>query len=989
MTWPRITDYSGAIQNPRLCFKGTELEAGVLATNRRGMPLVFSGAFACVYQVSVGGRNYAVRCFTREVKDQQDRYNQLSDYLIDVLPPSFVHFEYVERGINVRGDWYPIVKMDWVEGESLSSFVESKRNEPDTLRRIAAQWRGGPAASLPRLRIAHNDLQHGNVMVQGDGNIRLVDYDGIFLPQFRGERSPELGHRNYQHPLRKAEDYDAYVDNFPSLVVYLSLLAIAADPGLWSFHNEDNLILTQNDYAAPGSSEVFKRLKNSPDPTVAKLAGSLEKYCALPVDQVPDLEIIIHGPEGDDASLRGLTLSDGSLDPAFHPANTEYEAKVANPVASVRVTPTVKDPSATVTVEGVRVRSGSASPAIALTAGAPKDIRVVVTAQDGVATTTYTISVTRQPSSDATLSGLSLSDGSLNPVFHPYNTEYEAKVAKSVASVRVTPTVNHQGATVTVEDGPVRSGSASPAIAIPLTDDVPTISVVVTAQDGVTTKTYTIRVVTRKPNGPWLLLAGAAILFAAILTVEVTTGGVSGVIAGLAPESETPTTIIAALPPTETPVPTPTPAPATATPVPATATPVSPTPAPTLVAAAPIPTPTPTSTPTPTPTPTSTPTPTPTPTSTPTPTPTPTSTPTLTPAPTSTPTPTPTPTPTSTPTPSPTPTSTPTPTATATPTRTPTPLPGGELEVSAAALDVGDSIRVTVKELWSVREYYLKVTDGTDHVGVDNCGDSTSREFRQPMTFVIKGCLPGEAEVALVDFSTHERLAVVQLTVREPPPVPTATPIPTATPTPAPLPVVTITTKGREVEGGEGLHLSATVENNESVLWSGPGYFEGPLDALNIFWVAPAAQDTSQTVEITLTATNSAGVSSKATITFVVKALVRLPTAVPTPQPHTLPVEAPVLELNEGLLTITWEAPCQNCGLRGWLLAVRELYGTRVVIPWNEQETQRQTTRISAQPGHTYEAMVRARYASGDSDWSPMRGLTIPEASPSPTPTSE
>ena len=180
-----------------------------------------------------------MRCFTREVKDQQTRYNQLSDYLSDVLPPSFVRFEYVEHGISRKGSWYPIVKMDWVEGESLSSFVGSRLKEPDTLRRIAARWRGGPAASLSGLRIAHNDLQHGNVMVQGDGNVRLVDYDGIFLPQFRGERSPELGHKNYQHPLRKAEDYDAYVDNFPSLVIYVSLLAIAADPGLWSFYNQD------------------------------------------------------------------------------------------------------------------------------------------------------------------------------------------------------------------------------------------------------------------------------------------------------------------------------------------------------------------------------------------------------------------------------------------------------------------------------------------------------------------------------------------------------------------------------------------------------------------------------------------------------------------------------------------------------------------------------------------------------------------------------
>ena len=293
MPWPGVTDFSEAIQNPRLCFHGTELEAGDVSINPRGMPLVFSGAFACVYPVSVGGHTYAVRCFTREVKDQQARYNALSTYLLNVLPPSFVHFEYREHGISVRGDWYPIVKMEWVQGELLSRFVESRLGEPEALRRVAAQWRGGPTASLRGLRIAHNDLQHGNVMVQDDGNIRLVDYDGMFLPQFRGERSAELGHKHFQHPQRGAGDYDENIDNFPSLVVYLSLLAVAADPDLWTFHNEDNLVLTRQDYADPGASEVFARLKRSPDPFVARLAERLIDCCGVSVGEVPDLETVL------------------------------------------------------------------------------------------------------------------------------------------------------------------------------------------------------------------------------------------------------------------------------------------------------------------------------------------------------------------------------------------------------------------------------------------------------------------------------------------------------------------------------------------------------------------------------------------------------------------------------------------------------------------------------------------------------------------------
>ena len=304
MPWPGMTDFSEAVQNPAVCFKGTELQSGEVALNKQGLPLIFSGSFACVYSLSVGNQKFAVRCFTKETKDQQSRYEQLTNYLYGVIAPAFVDFEYLEHGINFRGDWYPVVKMEWVEGDSLSKFVGSNINEPDRLRRIAAQWRGGTTANLRGLRIAHNDLQHGNVMVQKDDNqeedspekfrIRLVDYDGMFLPQFRGEGSPELGHKNYQHPLRTSKDYDDYVDNFPTLVIYTSLLAIAAEPDVWSFFNDDNLIFTGADYADPKSSAIFNRLNNSPDPAVVNLTKCLEECCSLPVKEVPDLETILH-----------------------------------------------------------------------------------------------------------------------------------------------------------------------------------------------------------------------------------------------------------------------------------------------------------------------------------------------------------------------------------------------------------------------------------------------------------------------------------------------------------------------------------------------------------------------------------------------------------------------------------------------------------------------------------------------------------------------
>ena len=278
MPWPGITDFSEAVQNPRLCFKGTDLEGGKVSLNQRGMPLVFSGAFACVYRVSVGNQTFAVRCFTREVSDQRARYGELSNYLLNVLPPSFVHFEYVEHGISLRGDRYPIVKMEWVDGDLLSRFVGSRLDQSDTLRRVAAQWRGGPTASLRGLRIAHNDLQHGNVMVQRDGSIRLVDYDGMFLPKFRGERSPELGHKNYQHPAKVGRS--TTTRTWTTSPPWSSISAFSPSrpiPGLWDFHDEDNLIFTRNDYADPRHLRALRSAEEAPRiRPVVKLAERLE-----------------------------------------------------------------------------------------------------------------------------------------------------------------------------------------------------------------------------------------------------------------------------------------------------------------------------------------------------------------------------------------------------------------------------------------------------------------------------------------------------------------------------------------------------------------------------------------------------------------------------------------------------------------------------------------------------------------------------------------
>jgi hypothetical protein len=131
---------------------------------------------------------------------------------------------------------------------------------------------------LQSARIAHGDLQHGNVVITARG-IVLVDYDGMFVPGLSGRPSGEDGHRNFQHPRRTGADFGPELDNFSAWAVYLSLLALAEDPTLWSrvaAAGDERLLLAQSDYENPARSDAFDEMQfvsRDLAPMVQTLAG--------------------------------------------------------------------------------------------------------------------------------------------------------------------------------------------------------------------------------------------------------------------------------------------------------------------------------------------------------------------------------------------------------------------------------------------------------------------------------------------------------------------------------------------------------------------------------------------------------------------------------------------------------------------------------------------------------------------------------------------
>jgi gliding motility-associated-like protein len=198
-----------------------------------------------------------------------------------------------------------------------------------------------------------------------------------------------------------------------------------------------------------------------------------------------------------DASLAGLSLSNGLLSPTFASGTTTYTATVANNVRSITLTPTLTNAAGSITVNGDAILNGQSTSAINLEVGS-NVLRIVGTAQDGSTQQIYTVTVTRTgPSTDATLSGLSLSSGLLSPTFASGTASYTATVANNVSSITITPTATNAAAVISVNGDPVISGQSSGAINLGIGTN--TITVIGTAQDGSTQQSYTLTVVRTAP----------------------------------------------------------------------------------------------------------------------------------------------------------------------------------------------------------------------------------------------------------------------------------------------------------------------------------------------------------------------------------------------------------------------------------------------------------------------------------------------------------
>ena len=265
MQYPLISEYVRAIQDASNNLD--ELAHLVPVQDDHGEPYRSSGAFAVVFKMKdeQTGKCYALKCFTEEQEGRAEAYRQIADELEFVDSSYVTSVKYLEKEIFVDSsceeDEFPVLLMDWIDGETMENYIAENYQDNYAMAMLCYRF-CKMAAWLRSQPFAHGDIKPDNIMVRPDGSLTLIDYDGMFVPAMKGQKSPTIGTKDFSHPLRTVDDFDETIDDFALASIALSLKAISLKPSLLDEYGAaDRLLFSAEDYRDLSKSKVLAALQ--------------------------------------------------------------------------------------------------------------------------------------------------------------------------------------------------------------------------------------------------------------------------------------------------------------------------------------------------------------------------------------------------------------------------------------------------------------------------------------------------------------------------------------------------------------------------------------------------------------------------------------------------------------------------------------------------------------------------------------------------------
>ena len=253
MNYPLISEYIESIKNAEENFEQLKHLRPVMGDD--GLPVMSGGNFAVVFKMKDErtGKLHAVKCFLKEQEGRAEAYRLIAEELEYVSSTFLTPIKYLDKELFVDTGQttekeFPVLLMDWVEGQTLDKYIREHIDDQYELSLLAYQFSRLAMWLMPQ-PFAHGDLKPDNILVKEDGTLVLVDYDGMYVPAMKGQKARELGSPDFRHPGRTEEVFDDHIDDFSLASILLSLKAIALQPSLLEEYGaSDRLLFSEKDY---------------------------------------------------------------------------------------------------------------------------------------------------------------------------------------------------------------------------------------------------------------------------------------------------------------------------------------------------------------------------------------------------------------------------------------------------------------------------------------------------------------------------------------------------------------------------------------------------------------------------------------------------------------------------------------------------------------------------------------------------------------------
>lgn len=257
---PTLPSIRTSIENNQSLVIDSFARQGIFRRDKRGRLVAYTGGFSVVYPFEYNNEVWAFRCWHADLGNLRGHFLTLSSALSKLNLPYFCSFTYVDEGIVVEGKKYPTTRMKWIDGKNLKEYICIHKNDKNKLKNLANNF-VKMITTLHKYHISHGDLQHGNILIDDNDNLFLIDYDSVYVPELQGEADIIKGLKGYQHPKRGDNLLaNEKVDYFSELIIYLSILAIAEKSSLvekYQVEDSEQLLFSFEDFKDLENSQVY------------------------------------------------------------------------------------------------------------------------------------------------------------------------------------------------------------------------------------------------------------------------------------------------------------------------------------------------------------------------------------------------------------------------------------------------------------------------------------------------------------------------------------------------------------------------------------------------------------------------------------------------------------------------------------------------------------------------------------------------------------